>query len=187
MTESMLADRLDVAPARRDVVASGLVAALVVAALAPTSIPFAALALVAVGAVLVGWAAGVDRRVLRLPNPLVGAVTVSGLAAAAVNGTLPSALAAGAIGLLPYLALHLAHPAGFGFGDVKFSGACGILVGVVSAGMVLVMLAVAFLLAAVLRAREPSGAIALGPTIAAGGHAALICSAALVALDIIPG
>jgi leader peptidase (prepilin peptidase) / N-methyltransferase len=144
--------------------------------------PAASIALLGAAVVAAGRTAAIDRATFRLPNALVAAVAVLALGAAVVNSTLTDSLLAAAIGILPYLAFHLTQPAGFGFGDVKFGGACGAIVGVIATGGVLLMLATSFLLAALLRARRPQGAIALGPTIAFGTHLALTSTLVLANL-----
>ena len=83
-------------------------------------------------ATVVLWAAALslaDLRRGRLPNPLTvtGAVAILIAACACGRGT---AALAGAVTLAgPYLAVHVADPAGLGGGDVKLAMALGALTG----------------------------------------------------------
>ena len=56
---------------------------------------------------------------------------------------------------VPFLLLHLAVPAGFGFGDVKFGVLLGLGVGVVHPGLVVVVFASAALLQLVVARWRP--------------------------------
>jgi len=78
----------------------------------------------------------VDLRVLRLPDPLVGAALVGGAAllglAAAVEGAADPLLRAGAAALVcgvGYLALALVPRSQLGFGDVKLGAVLGLYLG----------------------------------------------------------
>ncbi|HEY3486017.1 MAG TPA: prepilin peptidase [Ilumatobacteraceae bacterium] len=94
-------------------------------------------------------AARVDLREHRLPDRLVGAAAlpILGIAALAVTsqrGDIVAAIATGAAllaGLL--LVLHLADPAGMGFGDVKAAAVLGAALGVVDPQLALWVLGIA--------------------------------------------
>jgi leader peptidase (prepilin peptidase)/N-methyltransferase len=141
--------------------------------------PTVTTAALAAGVSAAWWAAAFDIRTLRLPNPAVAAVAGFAATASIPVHRLSSTLLAGVVGALPFLAIHLARPAGFGFGDVKYAAACGMLVGTLSVGATSIFLALAFLSAAAVRFRHERGAIPLGPTIFAGAVVALLAGAAL--------
>ena len=112
------------------VAVSGVAAGLLALALGPA--PVLPLVLLAVPlATLMGE---IDRRWLRLPDPLVGALALLlGLpltvAAAADGGRLLRALAAAALLGLSYLAVALLPGRGLGLGDVKLATVLGYLLG----------------------------------------------------------
>jgi leader peptidase (prepilin peptidase)/N-methyltransferase len=120
-----------------------MVAAAVVGAASWTSgrSPAVAVAIAALTGVLVLLAA-IDVRTRRLPNPLIGVVTM-GVAAlavieAAASGTVEPVAAAGAGAAVSGILLaipHLISPAALGFGDVKLGAATGALVGWSAAGL----------------------------------------------------
>ena len=133
------------------------------------------------GLVVALAAAAIDARLFRLPNWYVAGVALSALVAGLMLDRVAAVSVAALLGASPYLVLHLARPASLGFGDVKFAAALGGLVGVFSTGAVTVMLAAAFVLAAIIRWRRPHGAVALGPTIMAGALIAIALAASLQA------
>jgi len=125
----------------------------------------------------------VDLRTLRLPNRILGPLTVGvviafGVAAAIdddwsalLRGALAGAAAFGGLGVL-----HLVSPRGMGFGDVKLAFLLGVVTGWISWGTLVLGLFVAVVLGAVIgvavtkaagqsiRARQ----IPFGPFLAAG-------------------
>jgi leader peptidase (prepilin peptidase)/N-methyltransferase len=83
------------------------------------------------------------------PSALAG-VALLGAAALASGSTRAAldALVGAAVGFGALLAIHLAKPAGMGFGDVRFGGLIGLNVGFLGIRAVVVALFVAFLLVA---------------------------------------
>jgi leader peptidase (prepilin peptidase) / N-methyltransferase len=131
------------------------------------------------GIVLAAIAANHDRRHLRLPNPLVAGIACLGVAAGLVTSSIPTVLASAAIAASPMLLMHLLEPHALGFGDVKYAGATGALVGALSfvAGPILIV--VALVAAVINRALHPHGARPLGPIIFTGAIVAATVTATL--------
>ena len=103
---------------------------------------------------VVGWLVAVaDLRCRRVPDRwvLCGLVAAAVLAVSMelVGGERPGGrmLLGAAFAALPLLVVHLARPAGMGFGDVKFAAVVGALLGVVNPQLALLALASACLLA----------------------------------------
>ena len=94
-------------------------------------------------AVTAGWA---DERERRIPNRVVLVGAVAALAIAVASGAGWAAVAGASTGGGPLLALHLARPAGVGFGDVKLAMVLGALLGMVHWPLAAVALAVATVL-----------------------------------------
>ena len=99
----------------------------------------------------------VDLQTMRLPNRILGPLTIAVLAsfllAAAVDGTwatLVRGLAAGATASGGLGLLHLIYPRGMGFGDVKLAFVLGLLMGWVSWGTLGLGLFLAVVLGAVI-------------------------------------
>jgi leader peptidase (prepilin peptidase)/N-methyltransferase len=145
------------------------------------ALPGAALAPVVV------LAAAIDLRWHRLPDrltlPGALAVAVAAAAAALIDGDAAIAVraAAGAAvvtGIL--LAIHLASPAGMGFGDVKLGLALGLALGATAIASAFVALLVAMVTGAVAgvillaRHRDRRRAFAFGPCLAFGTVVALL-------------
>jgi leader peptidase (prepilin peptidase)/N-methyltransferase len=133
-------------------------------------------AIVAAWALLSVVAALVDSRTERLPDRLVlpgVAITVVG---GLMVGRLPSVIAGALLFGVPLLVVHLAHPDGMGFGDVKFASMLGAGIGLVAVPLVLP----AYLLAAVLHvvicvaARAGRRPVPFGPSLALGSIAVLV-------------
>jgi leader peptidase (prepilin peptidase)/N-methyltransferase len=157
-------------------------AALVLTAASPVLIP----AEVALAPILV-VASAIDRRCHRLPDLLTlpaaalmaGAVAIAagvdddfGLLAAAIGGAL---ILAGTL-----FVVHLASPAGMGFGDVKLAVPIGLVVGARGTGAVIAALLAALVLGAVAglvtlaRHRDRRRPFAFGPCLGAGAVLALL-------------
>ncbi|MGH8985357.1 MAG: prepilin peptidase [Acidimicrobiia bacterium] len=131
----------------------------------------------------------VDLRTMRLPNRILGPLTVGvvitlGVAAAIDDdwSALIRAAAAGAAAFGGLGVLHLAYPRGMGFGDVKLAFVLGVVMGWISWGTLLLGLFLAVVLGAVIgvavakaggesiRARQ----IPFGPFLAAGALLAVL-------------
>lgn len=100
--------------------AAGLLGVLVASGPRPLPVTAVLAALTVLGVTL----AAVDAAVHRLPDALVlpaWPLTVAGLALAGDHDALLRALAASAVCLAAYGAVHLAAPAALGFGDVKLA------------------------------------------------------------------
>lgn len=98
----------------------------------------------------------IDLRQHRLPNritiPLLPALMVALAVAAAGTGKwdgFTRALLAGAALAVAFLALHLVHPGGLGFGDVKLAPSLGLVLGWWSWDAVIIGTFAAFVLSAV--------------------------------------
>ena len=122
-------------------------------------------------------AAAADWRRHRVPNVLVGATLVPILVAVVLGGDRVHVLASISLGAglmaLPLLLIHLAAPAGMGFGDVKLGAALGAALGVLQPELGVVALAAASaltLLAATWRRRS---AMPFAPGLVTGTAAAL--------------
>jgi leader peptidase (prepilin peptidase) / N-methyltransferase len=107
----------------------------------------------------------VDLRTMRLPNRILGPLTVAVVVALGVAAAIDDdwtaflrALAAGAAACGGLGLLHLAYPRGMGFGDVKLAFVLGVLMGWVSWGT----LALGLFLAVVLGAVVGVGAAVVG-------------------------
>ena len=105
--------------------------------------------LLVVWLVPVTWAATVDAHTNRLPDRIV-IPGISVLAAVLVVSAtwagwprIAGPLAGAAVLGVPFLALHVATPAGFGFGDVKFGVLLGLGIGLVRPGLGVVVFATA--------------------------------------------
>jgi prepilin signal peptidase PulO-like enzyme (type II secretory pathway) len=162
----IISERAGVAP-RTAVCACAVAAAVVVTGAvgsrpAPEVIAFAGWSL----AIVV--AAVIDARSGRLPDAIVVPGMMYTVAAATFAGRGAGAITGAALFCLPMLAIHLARPAGLGFGDVKFALLLGAGVGVVAPALVLP----AFLLAAALHTAVCLGAgardrlVPFGPALA---------------------
>ena len=164
-------------------VGSGVVAGALVLAADPAAL---ALPGAAVAPVIV-LAAAIDLRWHRLPDrltlPGALAVAVAAVAASLIDGDAAIAVraAAGAAvvaGIL--LAIHLASPAGMGFGDVKLGLALGLALGATAIASAFVALLVAMVTGAVAglvllaRHRDRRRAFAFGPCLGFGTVVALL-------------
>ena len=153
-------------------------------ALAPALLYFAALGLAL---------ALIDLDVRRLPDRLVlpsygvlAALIGAGAWALGEPAVLLRAAVGGAALFTGYLALALAWPNGMGFGDVKFAGIVGAVLGAISYRVLLVGAAAAFLLGAVVglaviaaRRSERPATLPFGPFMVAGSLFALFLGAPL--------
>jgi leader peptidase (prepilin peptidase)/N-methyltransferase len=133
----------------------------------------------------------IDLRERRLPDPIVlpsVAIAFVLLSAAALldgsPGRIPSSLLGAALFAGVLLVLHLASPAGLGFGDVKLGLLLGLYLGSVSVALVLWGLLLGSLCGAVVaipvavRARDRRAGIPFGPALAAGTVLALVLAGA---------
>jgi leader peptidase (prepilin peptidase) / N-methyltransferase len=142
----------------------------------------------------------VDLRTHRLPNawtltayPLVAVGLLLPSAVAGSWSDLGRAVAGGGILLGVYLLLHLVNPSGMGLGDVKLSGPMGALLAWLSWSVLLVGTFLGFALGAVVglglmavgRAGRKS-ALPFGPFMLAGAWIAILASAWVDALDLLP-
>ncbi len=147
----------------------------------------AGLAVVA-GLVVAGVAAVEDLRTHRLRNVRTGAIGGAAVVAATMAGVatgdmgpMGDSLIGGAVYGGPWLALHLVDRRLVGFGDVKYGGVLGLLIGLVDvstatwavlvAGLGLVVTVV------VARRRPDQGRAALGPALLAGASVAIAIGA----------
>jgi len=146
----------------------------------------------ALGAVLVALlvpAALVDLDRRLIPNALTGpaALAAVALGVALDPGGQVERLAAGALAGGALLAAALARPDGMGLGDVKLAAVLGLLLGAPVAVALLVALACGVLAGAVVVARVGlaagrRAAIPFGPSLAAGGVAAVLAGRPLLEL-----
>jgi leader peptidase (prepilin peptidase)/N-methyltransferase len=164
-------------------VVTGAVAAVLVARADP-----AALALPGAGlAPVVALASAIDLRRHRLPDRLTmpSAAGLAVLAAVAALVERDAAIAVrAAVGAVVFagllLVVHLASPAGMGFGDVKLGVPLGLAVGATSVAAVLVALVAGTAIGAVAglavlaRHRDRRHAFAFGPYLCAGAVLALV-------------
>jgi leader peptidase (prepilin peptidase) / N-methyltransferase len=104
--------------------------------------------IVSVWTLPVAAAASVDAATARLPDLVVLPGVAAVLTAAALVDRLALALLGAALLALPMLVVHLARPAGMGFGDVKF----GLLLGAGVGAVAVPLVPLAFLLAAIVHA-----------------------------------
>jgi leader peptidase (prepilin peptidase)/N-methyltransferase len=116
----------------------------------------------------------IDVRCLRLPDRLVGALTITAavpLAALAPARIGPALLAAGAV-LTAYLVIAVLPGGGLGLGDVKLAGALGLIVGFAGWPAVLVAVVTPHLIngpvALFLLLRRRGRALPFGPALLAG-------------------
>jgi leader peptidase (prepilin peptidase) / N-methyltransferase len=109
----------------------------------------------------VAWAASIDARAGRLPDRIVLPGIAVVLSAVVVSASwagwsgLAGPVGGAALLSVPFLLLHLATPAGFGFGDVKFGVLLGLGLGVVNPGLVLVVFASAAVLQLIVARSRP--------------------------------
>jgi len=131
----------------------------------------------ATGVVLVALlpAALVDLIDRRLPNRLVGAAAIAGLATSAVQFLLtdlrvaPAAPLLGALGMAgPLLVTHLVRPAAMGFGDVKLAVVAGAAVGIVDPVLGLTALAVGSAATSLAGLTQRRRTVAFGPGLLGG-------------------
>ncbi|HEY1177585.1 MAG TPA: prepilin peptidase, partial [Phytomonospora sp.] len=109
-----------------------LTAAGLLAAMASTPRPLPITAVLAALTVLGVALAAVDTALHRLPDALVlpaWPLTAAALALTGDRASLTRALAASAVCLTAYAAVHLAAPAALGFGDVKLAALLGLPLG----------------------------------------------------------
>lgn len=149
------------------------------------------LVLAAAGVVL----ALVDQRTLRLPDPVVGALLLSGLSLLGIEALAlddPEAYARAVLGALVLAGYHCAlavfRRGGLGWGDVKLAGVLGLHLSwlgwdVLIVGAVLSFagagIAAAFILAT--RRARPETALPFGPWILTGSLAGVLCGEQLAA------
>lgn len=125
---------------------------------------------------LAGWtvaivvAALIDARAGRLPDAVVVPALLYTVAAATSAGRGGGAVAGAALFCVPMLAIHLARPAGLGFGDVKFALLLGAGIGLVAPVLVVpaFVLAAAVHTAACLTVRAGRRLVPFGPALALG-------------------
>lgn len=160
-------------------------AAMVGATLAAISWSIAGVLLVA-SLTFAAVAASIDVRVGRLPDRLVVAAAVPGLALVAaeiVTGHAAPAVTAAALGAValagPLFVVHLISPAGLGFGDVKLGLALGLVLGLVDPrlGVAALCLATGGTAAVGLSRRRAS--MPLGPGLVLGAIVALVIAGQL--------
>ena len=121
---------------------------------------------------------------------LATAVPLLGLAAVAGGevGRLRSAVAGGLVAFAILCAIHLAYPAGMGFGDVRLAGVLGVFLGWLGVGHVVLALFVGFLSSSVVsvgliaaRRADRKSPIPFGPFLGVGALVALLFGRDLIA------
>lgn len=129
---------------------------------------FAVAGLLAAGVVIAWFAVRADIRSLRLPNPLCAAVFAAGVSAGVIEGSWRGAFGGAVLAAVPFGVIHAAGPRSLGFGDVKFAGALGSLVGVLWWPATLVMGSAAFVSMSLVRVRVRTGPVPAGPSVFVG-------------------
>ena len=132
--------------------------------------------------VALGAAAAMDQKAMRIPNVLLVIAAIFGAVAADAANVHVASLAGAGVAAAPLLLIHVLDPSALGFGDVKFAGTSGLVVGAIAWPVAVLVPLVALVSVTLARIAGSRKRRPFGPFLMISTSMALIAAAAFSAV-----